>query len=93
FPDVPTAAEQGYPEIDANVWVGLFAPAAMPQPLVERIHREVSAILRDPDFKAREIEAKGYDLEAEGPEEMRRHIRAELRSRAAPIRYSGAKAE
>jgi tripartite-type tricarboxylate transporter receptor subunit TctC len=93
YPDVPTAAEQGFPEIDANVWVGLFAPAAMPQPLVDRISREVSAILREPEFKAREIDGKGYDLEAEGPEELRRHIRAELRSRAAPIRYSGAKAD
>src|SRR5438309_212428 len=37
FPDVPTAAEQGYPEIDANVWVGLFALSAMPQSLVDRI--------------------------------------------------------
>ncbi|WP_418316094.1 tripartite tricarboxylate transporter substrate-binding protein [Piscinibacter sakaiensis] len=29
FPDVPTVGELGYPEIDANVWVGLFAPAGM----------------------------------------------------------------
>ncbi|MFD0667022.1 Bug family tripartite tricarboxylate transporter substrate binding protein [Ramlibacter sp. MAHUQ-53] len=93
LPDVPTVGELGFPEVDANVWVGLFAPKAMPAAAVDRIHRDVTAVLREPGFKEREVDAKGYDLVAGTPQELARHIRQELASRAGPIRYSGAKAE
>jgi tripartite-type tricarboxylate transporter receptor subunit TctC len=93
FPNVPTVGELGYPEIDANVWVGLFAPAAMGPALAGRIHADVTAVLTEPTFKASEVDAKGYDLVAGTPQELARHIRDELASRAAPIRYSGAKVE
>ncbi len=93
FPEVPTVGEAGYPEIDANVWVGLFAPAGMNPALAERIQRDVTAILTEPAFKAREVDAKGYDLVASTAQELSRHIRDELASRAGPIRYSGAKVD
>ncbi len=93
LPDVPTVGELGFPEVDANVWVGLFAPKGMPAAAVDRIHRDVAALLREPGFKEREVDAKGYDLVAGTPQELARHIRQELASRAGPIRYSGAKVE
>lgn len=93
FPDVPTVGELGYPEIDANVWVGLFAPSNMPPELAQRVQGDVAAILRDPGFRAREVEAKGYDLVAGDPQELARHIRAELKRREQPIRYSKARVE
>jgi tripartite-type tricarboxylate transporter receptor subunit TctC len=83
----------GYPEIDANVWVGLLAPIAMPAATVERIGRDVVSILREPAFKEREVDGKGYDLVAGDGREMARHIRQELGTRAGPIRYSGAKVD
>jgi len=45
LPDVPTLAEQGYPGIGTNAWQGLFAPAATPKPVVDRIYSAVSAVL------------------------------------------------
>jgi tripartite-type tricarboxylate transporter receptor subunit TctC len=93
FPDVPTVSELGFAEVDANVWVGLFGTATMTATAVGKVQRDVTAILQEPEFRSREIDAKGYDLVAAGPAEFRRHIRNELASRAAPIRYSGAKAE
>lgn len=93
FPDVPTVAELGYPEIDANVWVGLFAPTSMNSALAERIQQDVAAILKDPAFKAKEVDAKGYDLVAGSPQELRSHIASELKTREQPIRYSKAKVE
>jgi tripartite-type tricarboxylate transporter receptor subunit TctC len=93
FPHVPTVAEAGYADIDANVWVGLFAPRSMGSDLADRVHEEVVAVLQDPAFRADEIEAKDYDLVAGTPQELRAHIRAELRTREAPIRFSGAKAD
>jgi len=93
FPDVPTVGELGYPEVDANVWVGLFAPIGLPAAAVQRIERDVAAILRDSSFKEREIDGKGYDLVGGNGQELARHIRQELQTRAGPIRYSGSRVE
>lgn len=93
FPDVPTVSELGYPEVDANVWVGLFAPIGLPAAAVQRIERDVAAILRESSFKEREIDGKGYDLVGGNGQELARHIRQELQTRAGPIRYSGSRVE
>jgi tripartite-type tricarboxylate transporter receptor subunit TctC len=93
FPDVPTVSELGYAEVDANVWVGLFAPIATPPAALQRMERDVAAILRDPGFKEREIDGKGYDLVGGNGQELARHIRQELQTRAGPIRYSGSRVE
>jgi tripartite-type tricarboxylate transporter receptor subunit TctC len=45
LPNVPTLAEQGYPGIGTNAWQGLFAPAATPKPVVDRLHGAVAATL------------------------------------------------
>jgi len=52
MPEVPTAAEQGYPALESNVWFGLFAPARTPPALVARINRDVVSILREPATQA-----------------------------------------
>jgi tripartite-type tricarboxylate transporter receptor subunit TctC len=93
FPDVPTVGELGFAEVDANVWVGLFGTSSMAAAVIAKVQRDVAATLQDAEFRTKEVDGKGYDLVAAGPIEFRRHIRSELASRAAPIRYSGAKAE
>jgi tripartite-type tricarboxylate transporter receptor subunit TctC len=45
LPDVPTLAELGYAGIGTNAWQGMFAPAATPRPIVDRLHAAVSAVL------------------------------------------------
>jgi tripartite-type tricarboxylate transporter receptor subunit TctC len=51
LPNVPTLAEQGYPGIGTNAWQGLFAPAATPKPLVDKLYASVAAALGRPDQK------------------------------------------
>src|SRR3989440_2450897 len=51
LPNVPTLAEQGYPGIGTNAWQGLFAPAATPKPVVDKLYSTVAAILNRPDEK------------------------------------------
>jgi tripartite-type tricarboxylate transporter receptor subunit TctC len=51
LPNVPTLAEQGFPGIGTNAWQGMFAPAATPKPVVERLHGALVAILTRPDQK------------------------------------------
>jgi tripartite-type tricarboxylate transporter receptor subunit TctC len=51
LPDVPTLAELGYAGIGTNAWQGMFAPAATPRPVIERIYGAVAAVLSRPDMK------------------------------------------
>lgn len=90
YPDVPTMTELGFPEVDANVWVGVFAPASFTPALVSRMHRDILAVISEPDFRSKEIEGKSYDFVGVGPDEFRRHIRSESASRRTTIKASGA---
>ena len=47
LPDVPTLAEQGFPGIGTNAWQGLFAPAATPRPVVDKLYASVAAVLSE----------------------------------------------
>src|SRR5258707_13168838 len=51
LPNVPTLAEQGYPGIGTNAWQGLFAPAATPKPVVDKLYSAVAAALGRSDQK------------------------------------------
>jgi tripartite-type tricarboxylate transporter receptor subunit TctC len=51
LPDVPTLAEQGFPGIGTNAWQGLFAPAATPRPVVDKLYASVAAVLSKSDQK------------------------------------------
>jgi tripartite-type tricarboxylate transporter receptor subunit TctC len=48
LPDVPTLAEQGYPNTDASNWYGLLAPAKTPPAVIAKINSAVDAALKDP---------------------------------------------
>jgi tripartite-type tricarboxylate transporter receptor subunit TctC len=51
LPDVPTMAEAGAPGFNATLWVGFMAPAGTPKPIVDKLHDEITKILRRPDIK------------------------------------------
>jgi tripartite-type tricarboxylate transporter receptor subunit TctC len=51
LPDVPTIAEAGVPDFNATLWVGFMAPAGTPQPIVDKLSREITKILARPDIK------------------------------------------
>jgi tripartite-type tricarboxylate transporter receptor subunit TctC len=53
FPDVPTMAEAGVPDMAVRLWAGLFAPAATPAPIVQRLEAEVIRAVAQPDVRAR----------------------------------------
>jgi tripartite-type tricarboxylate transporter receptor subunit TctC len=52
MPDLPTTVEAGLPGSDYNVWVGMFAPSATPQPIVQRLHDEIVKALQTPEIRA-----------------------------------------
>ena len=51
LPDVPTMAEAGVPGFNATLWVGFMVPAGTPQPIVDKLNREITKILARPDVK------------------------------------------
>lgn len=58
-PDVPTVAEvTGIKDYDFTLWAGFFAPRGTPQPIIDRLNKEINKVIEDPDVKAR-LEAAG----------------------------------
>ena len=93
LPDVPTFIESGFPDVPSNAWFGLFAPAATPREIVSRLNAEVTGILKDPEFVAKEIEGKGYVLVASHSEEFAAFLAADSERNARAVKISGAKVE
>jgi tripartite-type tricarboxylate transporter receptor subunit TctC len=58
LPDVPTLGESGFPGLDVDMWYGFFAPKGTPADIVERLNRDIVAVLDTPDAKAA-FEAQG----------------------------------
>jgi tripartite-type tricarboxylate transporter receptor subunit TctC len=53
LPDVPTAIEAGLPDFVGNTWNSIAAPAGTPQPIIDRINRDVQAVLAQPAIRDR----------------------------------------
>ena len=89
FPNVSTTAEQGYPYVQTSIWYGLFAPAATPVAIVEKIHADVRAILMDPAFAERNATSKGLSVIAGDAAYLRRVIRDEVQLTAEQTKAAG----
>jgi tripartite-type tricarboxylate transporter receptor subunit TctC len=68
LPDVPTAAESGLPGFDSVLHYGLIAPAGTPRPIVDRLNKELRALVETDAVKER-IQAEGGDAMTSSPEE------------------------
>lgn len=93
LPEVPTFAEQGFPEVETHAWFGLFVPAATARDVITRVHRDVVRLISEAAFRDKEIVAKGYDLVGNAPEEFAAYIRTDTANRGRAVKLSGAKAE
>jgi tripartite-type tricarboxylate transporter receptor subunit TctC len=77
LPDVPTMAEAGAPGQEADVMVGILAPAATPREIVETLHREIVKVIARAEVKER-MAALGLDPVANTPDEFAVWIKAEI---------------
>jgi tripartite-type tricarboxylate transporter receptor subunit TctC len=85
LPDVPTTAESGLPGFEAVLHYGLLAPAGMPKPIIERLNKELRALVALPDVRQR-IASEGGDPLTSTPEEYAANIEREETKWAALIR-------
>jgi len=60
-PEWPTPRDGGITDVDASIWVGLFAPKGTPQPIIDKLNAEVRRSLEQPDLQKRFIEAGGAE--------------------------------
>lgn len=93
LPEVPTFAEQGFADVPANAWFGLFAPADTPREVIALLHAEVTRFLKEPEFVQKEIAAKGYELVASTPEDFSAFLVGDAKRNAQAVKISGARAE
>jgi tripartite-type tricarboxylate transporter receptor subunit TctC len=92
LPDVPTVMEAGVPDYEAYVWMGLLAPKGTPAAIVERLNREVLAVLVLEDVK-KYMATAGIEIVGSTPAEFGTFFRHEKNLWAKVIRDTGAKIE
>ena len=92
LPDVPTVAEQGIAGYEAYVWMGLLAPKGTPQPIVDKIYRDVKDVLGASEVKAYMATA-GIEIVGSTPAEFGAFYRQERVQWAKIVKETGAKAE
>lgn len=73
-PDIPARAEAGLPAVSIDIFTGLFAPTGTPREVVERLSREVSAILRRPEIRE-QVERVGLDPLGSSPDEFAAYLK------------------
>ena len=91
-PEVPSVAELGYPQLESLAWIGLLAPAGLPQEILNRLNGQAIRAMRAPDT-VELLGKQGFDVVANTPVEFAAWIRAEQAKWSKVIRASGATAD
>jgi tripartite-type tricarboxylate transporter receptor subunit TctC len=90
MPELPTLAESGFPGFEAIAWNGFVAPTATPATAIERLNREINAVLQEAPTRQK-IEAAGWEPAGGTAQQFAQFMQAE-RTRWAPIvKRSGAR--
>ncbi len=91
-PNIPTVSESGLPGFDSTNWFGVFGPANLPRPIVERIDQELNRILADQAIRDR-FHGLGFDITGGGPAQLTSIMQSEAQRWSRVIRESNVKAE
>ena len=80
LPSVPTMAEQGFPGIGTNAWQALFAPAATPKPIIDKLYAAVTAALTRPEMKQQLAKQMMTVSLSPSPQQFTEEVRTETRA-------------
>jgi tripartite-type tricarboxylate transporter receptor subunit TctC len=89
-PDLPTVAESGLPGFSTGAWWGMFGPANLPAPIVDKVRAEVARVLRTPEA-SKLFESNTFELIEKSPEQFVQFIRDDLDNWARQIKAAGIK--
>ena len=92
LPDLPTIAESGVPGYAASAWYGVVAPARVPRDIIQKLNREINALLKNPEFREGML-ARGAVPMGGSSEEFAAFMRQEVSKYAALVKESGIKIE
>jgi tripartite-type tricarboxylate transporter receptor subunit TctC len=92
LPDVPTVAESGYPGFDASLWLAIMAPAGTPQPVIERLNKEIVALVAAADTREA-FDKAGTEPLTGTPADLAAMIRDGVPKYAKIIKAAGVKPE
>ena len=92
LPDVPTAAEAGFPDLEIPTMSGFFAPAGTPDAIIRRLHKVLVAAITSPELEKAFAEA-GADAIGNTPEEFAAALAADRKRWVEIVRLTGVHAE
>ena len=92
MPDAPTFIESGLPGFVVNSWVGILAPARTPRPIVDRLQRDLAAVLKEPDVRER-FAILGNEPVGNTPDEYAAQIKADLAQWGEIVKKAGVRIE
>jgi len=91
LPDVPTVAETpGLKGYEASNWYGMVAPAGTPQPIIKRLHKDLTTVLQSQDIRDALL-TRGIDAETSTPDEFTAYIKSESAKWGKVIRAANLK--
>jgi tripartite-type tricarboxylate transporter receptor subunit TctC len=91
LPNLPTMAEQGYPQFDVAVWHGVYAPKGTPKPVLDKLNAALREGVKDPAFRASmdKLGTLPVSDAALTPEGLRSHLKAEIDKWTPIIKKAG----
>ena len=92
LPDVPTIAEAGVPGYEANNWWGVVAPAGTPPAIVEKLHKEISAVQNSEQTK-KQFATEGAEIVQMSSAEFGAFMASEIKKWERVVKEAGIKAE
>jgi tripartite-type tricarboxylate transporter receptor subunit TctC len=92
LPDVPTTAETGYPGVNATSWFALFAPAAVPKPVIDKLAADLKKVVEDPAFR-KKAQDSGATADYLSPQQLGEQVKTDLASWAAVVKSSNIQPE
>lgn len=92
LPDVPTFIESGVADFQADSWVAILAPAKTPRAVIEKLNKELNAVLSDPAI-VQKLGTLGIVATPGSPEKLAEQIRVDLDKYGKVVKAAGIKAE
>jgi tripartite-type tricarboxylate transporter receptor subunit TctC len=95
LPNLPTALEQGVPDLEAYTWNAIFLPKGAPDAVVKKLHDATLQAMKTPAVKER-LAGLGAQIVSDdrtSPEYLDKFVKSEIEKWAAPIKASGASAD
>ncbi|MBI3069546.1 MAG: tripartite tricarboxylate transporter substrate binding protein [Betaproteobacteria bacterium] len=92
LPDIPTTAEAGLAGYEYIQWYGIFAPAGTPEPVLARLHAEISRVVSLPDVKAK-LATQGAEPMLETPRELAAFVKREIETNRKIAKETGIRPE